>query len=205
MRRPSLVLAGTVALLAAVPAAPAAAKITELGSFSDDPAPTCPQKANPTAPSDFCRIVTRTTGYQQRSGPHFNPLVAPGNGRIVAFTLRLGDLTKAQISKANATYGGSSRVRLVALRKIKSRKGKFYREAIGQTNSIFTAPFFGGTTQFALTKSLIVKKGDIIGVTVPTWAPMLALGEDDDEPVAHEPPGGVLRRLHVGLDADPAR
>jgi hypothetical protein len=177
MRRPRLALAGAVAILAAVPAAPASAKITELGSFSDDPAPTCPQKANPTAPSDFCRIVTRTTGYQVRSGTHKSPVTVPGDGRVVAFTLRLGDLSKSQIAKANQTYGGPSKIRLTALRKVKGKR--LFRSVVGQSNDVSAAPFFGGTTQFALSKALVVKKGDIIAVSVSTWAPMLALGLDE--------------------------
>ena len=50
---------------------------------------------------------------------------------------------------------------------------------MGQSNDVKAAPFFGGTTQFALSRALSVKKGDIIAVTVPTWAPMLALGLDE--------------------------
>ena len=37
-------------------------------------------------------------------------------------------------------------------------------------------PYFGRAAQFPLETALKVKKGDVIGLTVPTWAPALALG-----------------------------
>ena len=37
-------------------------------------------------------------------------------------------------------------------------------------------PYFGKTAQFPLATTLPVKKGDIVALTVPTWAPALALG-----------------------------
>src|SRR4051794_16506464 len=174
MSRSRLALAGTLAVLAALPAAPAAAKITELGASSASPAPTCPQKKSPVSPSDFCRVVTRTTGYQVQSGRTKAPLTVPSDGRVVAFTLSLGDLSAAQIKRADGIYGGASRVRLTALRKVKGRT--LFRSVVGQSNDVKTAPFFGRTTQFAMGKAISVKKGDILAVTVRTWAPMLALG-----------------------------
>jgi hypothetical protein len=36
--------------------------------------------------------------------------------------------------------------------------------------------YFGRSAQFPLETALKVKKGDVIGLTVPTWAPALALG-----------------------------
>ena len=36
--------------------------------------------------------------------------------------------------------------------------------------------YFGTTVQFALKESIPVKKGYVIALTVPTWAPALAVG-----------------------------
>ena len=36
--------------------------------------------------------------------------------------------------------------------------------------------YFGKTAQFPLATTIPVKKGDIVALTVPTWAPALALG-----------------------------
>ncbi len=48
-------------------------------------------------------------------------------------------------------------------------------------------PYFGQTVQFPLTTSLEVKKGDIVALTVPTWAPALALGLGKDHVLEGEP------------------
>jgi hypothetical protein len=37
-------------------------------------------------------------------------------------------------------------------------------------------PYFGQTVQFPLATTLPVEKGNLIALTVPTWAPTLALG-----------------------------
>ena len=41
-------------------------------------------------------------------------------------------------------------------------------------------PYFGKTVQFPLETTIKVKKGDVIALTVPTWAPALALGFGND-------------------------
>ena len=41
-------------------------------------------------------------------------------------------------------------------------------------------PYFGKTAQFPLETTITVKKGDIVALTVPTWAPALALGFGND-------------------------
>ena len=37
-------------------------------------------------------------------------------------------------------------------------------------------PYFGQVVQFPLTSSLPIKQGDVVALTVPTWAPALGLG-----------------------------
>ena len=39
-------------------------------------------------------------------------------------------------------------------------------------------PYFGTTVQFPLDRSLTVRKGYLVALTVPSWAPALALGQD---------------------------
>jgi hypothetical protein len=41
-------------------------------------------------------------------------------------------------------------------------------------------PYFGTTAQFPLQTSLRVHKGDVVALTVPTWAPALAVGLGGD-------------------------
>ena len=47
---------------------------------------------------------------------------------------------------------------------------------VAQSPLVQLAPYFGKTAQFPLATTLQVKKGDVIALAVPTWAPALALG-----------------------------
>jgi hypothetical protein len=161
MKRISLGGALLVCALAAA-ASPASAKTYELGSTPDAVTASCP---------DNCFVVTRTTALQVRSGELKYPTTAPKSGRVVAFTLQLGALSDKQIHFFNSTYGGTSRVQLAVLRE----KPKRLFEVVATTGIFKIQPFFGTTVTFPLKTSLAVRKGDVIALTVPTWAPVLAV------------------------------
>lgn len=160
MKRILLGAALVVSLAAA--ASPASAKSYELGATADAVTPSCPET---------CFVVTRTTALQVRSGATKYPTTAPKSGRVVAFTLQLGELTDKQISFFNTTYGGTSRVQLTVLR----GKPKRFYEVVATTGTFRIQPFFGTTVTFPLKTTLAVRKGDVIALTVPTWAPVLAV------------------------------
>ncbi|MGB2710273.1 MAG: hypothetical protein WBC33_02065 [Conexibacter sp.] len=161
MKRISLGAALLVCALAAV-ASPASAKTYELGSTPDVVSASCP---------DNCFVVTRTTALQVRSSDAKYPTTAPKSGRVVAFTLQLGKLSDKQIHFFNSTYGGTSRVQLTVLRE----KPKRFFDVVAQTGIFKIQPFFGTTVTFPLKTTLPVRKGDLIALTVPTWAPVLAV------------------------------
>jgi hypothetical protein len=160
MKRILLGAALVVSLAAA--ASPASAKTYELGATSDTVSASCP---------DTCFVVTRTTALQVRSGATKYPTTAPRSGRVVAFTLQLGELSDKQISFFNSTYGGTSRVQLTVLRP----KPKRFFEVVAQTGIFRIQPFFGTTVTYPLKTTLPVRRGDVIALTVPTWAPVLAV------------------------------
>lgn len=143
-------------------ASPASAKLYELGSTPDSVTAACP---------DNCFVVTRTTALQVSSGTLKYPTTVPRDGRIVAFTLQLGSLSDKQIKFFDTTYGGTSRVMLTVLR----GKPKRFFDVVATTGTFKIQPFFGTTVQFPLKTTLAVKKGDVIALTVPTWAPVLAV------------------------------
>ena len=47
---------------------------------------------------------------------------------------------------------------------------------MGQSDPQTLTPYFGTTVQFPLDKTIPVKKGWLVALTVPTWAPALAVG-----------------------------
>jgi hypothetical protein len=155
---------GAALLICALGAAAstASAKMYELGESTDPTTVSCP---------DNCFVVTRTTALQVRTGAMRYPTTAPRSGRIVAFTVQLGSLNDRQISFFNSTYGGTSRVQLAVLR----AKPRRTYDVVATTGIFKIQPYFGTTVQFPLKATLPVRKGDVIALTVPTWAPVLAV------------------------------
>ena len=162
---------GILTLLAAVAlatlaAAPSEAKIIEIGSASAPGAPSCP--ANP------CQAVSRTTGYQAKVGAKRQAMVAPADGKIVAWTITLGSPGKSQVNYFNDNFGGAATAGITVL-----KPGKKLRHKVNGHSPIQRLqPYFGTTVQFPLDRSLTVRKGYLVALTVPSWAPALALGMD---------------------------
>jgi hypothetical protein len=162
---------GLLALLAAVAfatlaAAPSEAKIIEIGSATAPGAPSCP--SNP------CQAVSRTTGYQAKVGAKRQVMTAPADGKIVAWTISLGSPGKAQINYFNDNFGGAATAGISVL-----KPGKKLRHKVNGHSPIQRLqPYFGTTVQFPLDRTLTVRKGYLVALTVPSWAPALALGQD---------------------------
>lgn len=163
MKRIPLGVALAVCLLGAA-ASTASAKMYELGASSDGAPVSCPNS---------CFVVTRTTALQVETGTVRYPTTVPKDGRIVAFTLQLGSLSDRQIHFFNSTYGGTSRVQIAVLRSQPRPKRTF--QVVATTPVFRIQPFFGTTVQFPLETTLAVRRGDVIALTVPTWAPVLAV------------------------------
>jgi hypothetical protein len=162
----------TTALLAALlvllgAAAGAEAKIIEIGQTTETAAPSCPRT---------CNAVSRTTGYQAKVGPRRGLFTVPQDGRIVAWTITLSKPGPSQIKFFNENLGGEATAGLSIL-----RPGKRLFARTLRSSSVFKlAPFFGKTVQFALSRSLVVHKGELVALNVPTWAPALAVGLGGD-------------------------
>jgi hypothetical protein len=156
-----------VALVLIAPAS-ASAKIVEIGEVGAKPTPSCP--ATP------CEVISRTTAFQSRIGGQRNKLVVPADGRIVAWTITLGKPGKKQQKFFEENLGGAAQAGITVL-KAGDRK---YGRVLAQSPLQPLTPWFGQTVQFPLTTSLPVVKGSIVALTVPTWAPALALGLGPD-------------------------
>jgi hypothetical protein len=99
-------------------------------------------------------------------------------GRVVAFTVRLGSPNKTQQNFFNTRIGKPAKVRLSILKPYR-RKNNALRWVLNAASQDFNLePFFGKTVQFPLRKSLYIKSGYFVALTVTTWAPLLAVGLD---------------------------
>jgi hypothetical protein len=167
-----MALLGSALLSLALPAV-APAKLTEVGVIGVTTPVTVAS-----CPASPCLAVSRTTGFQVKVATARNPMGVPRNGTIVAWTITLGKPNATQIKYFNANEGGVSEAALAVLRP--QPKPNLTYKLIAQSPLLKLQPYFGETAQFPLETTIPVKKGDEIALTVPTWAPALALGFGND-------------------------
>jgi hypothetical protein len=161
-----LLAAAGALLVALVCAAPASARIIEIGASAAEATPTCP--------SSPCLAVSRTTGYQAKVVDSRAAYIVPANGRIVGWTIGLGSPDERQIDFFEENYGEAS-AGLTILRRGK----RLYHRVIAATPVMELESYFGQKVQFPLDRSIPVKKGYVVALTVPTWAPALTQLLDD--------------------------
>jgi hypothetical protein len=155
-----------VAAMLALPAV-AAAKLSELGAIPEGVRGACP---------DNCQAVSRTTGYQAKVGPDRTLYQAPADGRIVAWTIALGKPGPKQTAFFTERLGGESQAAIVVLNPGK----KLAREVVDKAPLQRLTDYFGQTVQFPLAQTLAIKKGQFVGLSVPSWAPALQVGLPSD-------------------------
>jgi hypothetical protein len=182
MKRISILTASLIAAAFAVVPGTAAAKLVELGSTATPIAsPVCPQGVSP---SQCFIILTRTTAVQSVSDGVTNPTTVKEDGWVVSFTVGLSKLStnasteKSYLHVLDLAYGGTPQLALTVL-----KPGPHNKFTVAAQSQMFhMIPFLGQVLQeplslppsFTQFTALPVKKGEVIGLTVPTWAPVLA-------------------------------
>ena len=176
----SAALVAVAGLAAALPGL-ASAQVVELGQTTTPlTTPACVKGQ----PLSQCTIVlTRTTAIEATSDGVINPTRVNQQGWIVAFTVGLSRLsasrsTEASIIKSqNAQHGGAPELALTVL-----KPGPRNTFTVAGESALYTlTPFLGRVLQeplslppsFTSLTALHVVRGDVIGLTVPTWAPVL--------------------------------
>lgn len=168
MRRIHIALIAVLALALALPAV-APATLTEVGVIGK----TTPETV-PSCPGSPCEAVSRTTGFQVKVGSERNILAAPRAGTIVAWTITLGKPNATQIKYLNTNEGGPAEAGIAIL--APQPKPNLTYKLVASGPLVKLQPYFGQTAQFPLETTIPVKKGYVVALTVPTWAPALALG-----------------------------
>jgi hypothetical protein len=158
MSSAGLAAAAALALPAAAPA-----KVGELGQLADGVRGACPVN---------CQAVSRTTGYQAKVGPLRNLYQAPVDGRIVAWTIALGKPGPKQTAFFTERLGGASQAAIVVL----GAEKKLVRRVVAKAPLQKLTDYFGQVVQFPLERTLPIKKGQYVGLSVPSWAPALQIG-----------------------------
>jgi hypothetical protein len=162
-RRLPLAFIAALAVMACA-AAPASAKLYEIGSVTGAQ-PTCPQQDDQT-----CLALSRTTGYQVRVGDDRGPYRIPRDGKIVAWTVKLGDPSADEIDFFEDQSGFGEASAGITVLRTGTRK---YARVVAESPVVRLEPYFGRKVQFPLDRALTVEKGWVVALTVPTWAPVL--------------------------------
>ena len=136
-----------------------------LGSTSTVPDPSCPEQP--------CQAIGSVTGFQVSNNQTKLPFIVPRDGKVKSWTLTLAQPTNMQRSFFNGFFGTPPEARLAILRRVPGTNPPRYNLR-SQGSVRVLSPFLGQTVRFGA--SLRVRKGDIVGLTVPTWAPAFAEG-----------------------------
>jgi hypothetical protein len=163
-----LAILASVAIALLAPAV-APATLSEVGVL-----PATTPATVPSCPATPCLAVSRTTGFQVKVGKVSNPLGVPKSGTIVAWTIMLGKPSATQIKFFNTNEGGPAEAGIAVLRAVP--KPNLTYKLVAQSPPVKLQAYFGKTAQFPLETTIPVKKGDVVALTVPSWAPTLALG-----------------------------
>jgi hypothetical protein len=183
MKRFPLAIAAGLAVFGLAAPGFASAQMVELGQTTSTPvtAPSCPTGVSA---SQCLIILTRTTAIQSNTNGLLNPTRVKKAGWIVGFTIGLSKLSTnpktelGYIHGLDQQYGGTPQAALTVLRPGTNNK---YTVA-AQSATFHLIPFLGQVLQeplslppsFSTLTALAVKPGDVIGLTVPTWAPVLS-------------------------------
>lgn len=169
MRRPL-----TTAVLACVLALPAAAdaRVRELGAEPEGAKVGCPED---------CQAITRTTGYQTSSGEVRNPYFIRRDGYIVAWTITLGKPTAEQISYFQDSAAGSlglgrPSARISVVRPGTTKKNRLMHRLLRASPVERLDRYYGSSPSFFLEEPIRVERGNVVALTVPSWAPAFAVG-----------------------------
>lgn len=167
----ALALAGCLGALVALVAASAGATTKPqrtaivLGATPALPNPSCPQRP--------CQAIGSVTGFQVSTGKSKLPFRVLRAGRVRSWTLTLAQPTNKQRSFFNGFFGTPPEAQLAILRRVpKTRPPRYNLRAKSSVRVL--SPYLGETVRFGA--SLRVRKNDIVGITVPTWAPAFAQG-----------------------------
>ena len=185
-RRASLALALAACLVAIVAvinpgrADSAPLTVTVLGQTAETPPASCPGKMVNNVQVTPCRVEGHVTGFQSIADGIARPYEAPYDGKIVAWSITLAkpsstetETTTDEIGFFNEFLGEPSEARIGILKPVEGTNPPQYT-LVRQSPLEVLNPYFGSTPVFALKHPLTVLQGQVVALTVPTWAPMFA-------------------------------
>ncbi len=126
------------------------------------PAPACPKLP--------CLAVGSVTGFQARTAATNLPFRVPESGEITAWSISLALPSNRQRSFFNGFFGSPPEARIAILRRLPRTDPPRYKLRRQSPIRVLT-PYLGQRVRFGLDRALPVQPGNIVALTVPTWAP----------------------------------
>jgi hypothetical protein len=155
-------------------------RIVVLGQTATTPPPSCPGKVVGVVEVIPCRVEGHVTGFQTMAGGVEQPYEAPFDGKIVAWSITLSrpstkqtKTTANEVGFFNEFLGSPSEARIGILRPVEGSKPAQYT-LVRQSPLEILNRYFGNKVIFALEHPLSILRGQVVALTVPTWAPMFA-------------------------------
>jgi hypothetical protein len=173
-------LAALIAIAAPGEADSAPLQVVTLGQTAETPPASCPGKVVNNVEVTPCRVEGHVTGFQAIADGVVKPYEAPFEGKIVAWSITLAkpstqetDTTTNEVGFFNEFLGQPAEARIGILRPVEGSNPPKYT-LVRQSPLEILNPYFGTTPTFALDHPLTVLKGQVVALTIPTWAPMFA-------------------------------
>jgi hypothetical protein len=132
-------------------------------------------------------VEGHVTGFQAVAGGVARPYEAPFDGKIVAWSITLArpsrkdtKTTTDEVGFFDEFLGKPSQARIGVLRPVEGSKPPKYT-LVRQSPLEVLNRYFGSTPIFALEHPLSVLRGQVVALTVPTWAPMFAFNVSEED------------------------
>jgi hypothetical protein len=148
-----------------------AARAKILGKTAKTPKPSCPTPDVRFPPAaKQCQVQARVTGFQKSVDGRRGVFKVQSTGHLVAWKVALSKPSSDERkfferNLSSPDFGSRATARLAVLRKSDRKKYKLTK----QSPVVELNPYLGESPVFTLTEPLRVKRGDVVGLTAPTW------------------------------------
>jgi hypothetical protein len=144
-----------------------AKKATVIGKTKNTPKPACPDDTN----TNPCTATGRVTGFMLKADGKKHPYNVFKTGKIVAWSINVSKPTKDQYGFfgtlfQNQTFGKHPSARIAVIK----NKGHHKYKLLKQSPAEDLKPVLGRKQTFTLEKPLKVHRGQVVALSLPTWA-----------------------------------
>jgi hypothetical protein len=130
------------------------------------PSPACPQLP--------CLAIGRVSGFQARTPERNLPFRVTRAGEITAWSISLAFPSNKQRSFFNDFFRPPPEARIAILKRVPGTSPPRYKLRRQSPIRVLT-PYLGQRVRFGLARGLPVRPGNIVALTVPTWAPAFGI------------------------------